>query len=245
MVENGAVYVIRRDAREVRLERGQCVRIGRHASNDLVLDDVTVSRFHARVSWPAESPRPLVLDLASANGTSVDGAPVRAPVALEERSIIVVGDLRLQAELDDPALIPDDGLVCRLYTDLQAQRLQGGLGADRTLADLLLDLERTRRTGTLTLRGVGAPAAVTVALGRIVDASFGSLVGLGALRALLARPPRGTYSFGPDIEPHECPLDLGARELLAGGAPATDRIGRVTGQARPLPRERATSGRPA
>ena len=45
--------------------------IGLHDSNDLVVEDPTVSRFHCEVSMDGGGPR--VRDLESRNGTVVDG----------------------------------------------------------------------------------------------------------------------------------------------------------------------------
>src|SRR2546423_2945358 len=48
--------------------------IGSHASNDLVIDDPTVSRFHCEIRIDANGTR--VHDLDSRNGTVLDGVPV-------------------------------------------------------------------------------------------------------------------------------------------------------------------------
>mgnify|MGYP006335709337 FL=1 len=50
--------------------------IGRATSNDVVLDDPTVSNHHARLAWAGASL--LVEDLSSENGTFVDGQRVKA-----------------------------------------------------------------------------------------------------------------------------------------------------------------------
>jgi DNA-binding NtrC family response regulator len=68
---------------------GDVCRIGSHPSNDLVLRDPTVSRFHCRISREAGGWR--VVDTDSKNGTRLDG--VRVLVAeLEAESLIAVGD---------------------------------------------------------------------------------------------------------------------------------------------------------
>lgn len=70
-------YALRAAGAKAVLVRGGRVRIGRHSTNDLVIDHPTVSRFHARLTWPEELQRPLVEDLGSANGTSLgDQAPL-------------------------------------------------------------------------------------------------------------------------------------------------------------------------
>jgi hypothetical protein len=58
--------------------RGRRVVLGRQDDCDIVLDDPSVSRHHAAISV---RPSGLVLeDLGSANGTQVNGRPIRPPV---------------------------------------------------------------------------------------------------------------------------------------------------------------------
>ncbi|WP_346660349.1 sigma 54-interacting transcriptional regulator [Nannocystis sp. RBIL2] len=70
--------------------------IGAHRSNDLVLDDSTVSRFHCEVV--AEAGELRVLDLQSRNGTVLDGVQVRDARA-RAGSVVRLGKSALQLEL--------------------------------------------------------------------------------------------------------------------------------------------------
>jgi hypothetical protein len=68
-------------------------RIGRERDNDLVLTDPKVSRYHARIElvegqWT-------ILDLGSANGTSVNDQPITDPHPLASDDRIIVGDTEL------------------------------------------------------------------------------------------------------------------------------------------------------
>ncbi len=82
-------------------------RIGKSHDNDLVLDDVTVSRTHCEIV--RESRGYLLRDLGSTNGTLLDGAEVRE-VYLKPGAIITVGTVELKvrpfAERID--LLPSD-----------------------------------------------------------------------------------------------------------------------------------------
>ena len=91
--------------RSVVLE-GDVLRIGSHSSNDLVLEDPRVSRFHCRLSrtdagWT-------VIDSGSLNGTGVEGVRVRdadlpLPCHLElGTSVVRVRELRPQAVAEIP-----------------------------------------------------------------------------------------------------------------------------------------------
>ncbi len=77
--------------------RGSAHRIGRVPENELVLGGPTVSRRHATIVWAPESERPTIEDLASANGTFVDGEPVKvgAPRPLADGAVVDIGEHRL------------------------------------------------------------------------------------------------------------------------------------------------------
>src|SRR5271156_4915590 len=65
--------------REYQLD-SQSITIGSHRSNDVVIDDTTVSRRHATIT--RKSGRFELADLGSTNGTFVNGARMRAPILL-------------------------------------------------------------------------------------------------------------------------------------------------------------------
>jgi pSer/pThr/pTyr-binding forkhead associated (FHA) protein len=85
--------------------------IGRVGDCDLVLDDPKVSRHHAAIS-PGMGPTRLLHDLGSANGTLVNGSPVKPTVgftAAGERiaeinggEVLQFGDSIVLATLADP-----------------------------------------------------------------------------------------------------------------------------------------------
>jgi transcriptional regulator with GAF, ATPase, and Fis domain len=68
---------------------GDIYRIGSHASNDLVLEDKTISRFHCRIAREGQAWR--ITDTGSTNGTRLDGVRVLA-AELEKESVISLGD---------------------------------------------------------------------------------------------------------------------------------------------------------
>ena len=78
-----------KDAAETLVFDGDVCRIGSHASNDLVLDDKTISRFHCRIVREGNAWR--ITDAGSKNGTRVDGVKVIA-AELEKESVLVLGD---------------------------------------------------------------------------------------------------------------------------------------------------------
>jgi hypothetical protein len=81
------------------------LRIGRAADNNLVLDDASVSRYHARIykrsgSWYID-------DLNSSHGTTVNGKKVDEPLELKPSDIIMLSDVKLY--FDGRAIITEKG----------------------------------------------------------------------------------------------------------------------------------------
>ena len=72
-----------------RLERG-VTNLGRDSANDIIIEDLRVSRFHLRLLGDGESHR--VEDLDSVNGTRVNGDLANAEKALEPGDVISLGE---------------------------------------------------------------------------------------------------------------------------------------------------------
>jgi DNA-binding NtrC family response regulator len=117
------------DAPTTRTFDGDVCRVGSHPSNDLALDDRTVSRFHCRISrGPAGEW--LITDTGSTNGTRVDGVKIMA-AELGSDAVIVVGDtelwvqpasrrlVRVPASARFGALVGDSAVMQRLYAVLE------------------------------------------------------------------------------------------------------------------------------
>ena len=67
--------------------------IGRDPKNDLVIDDSSISRFHAEIRDLAD--RIQILDLGSTNGIKINGALVQSQ-ALMSRDVIHIGDIMFE-----------------------------------------------------------------------------------------------------------------------------------------------------
>ncbi|HEY8077826.1 MAG TPA: FHA domain-containing protein, partial [Labilithrix sp.] len=78
---------------QVRTFEGDICRVGSHPSNDLVLDDPTISRFHCRLAREHGVWR--VVDTGSRNGTRLGGVKVLS-AELEGPSILTVGDSQIR-----------------------------------------------------------------------------------------------------------------------------------------------------
>src|SRR5271163_1850284 len=88
-------------AREYSLNK-PTLAVGSHPSNDVVLDDTTVSRRHATITRKATGGYELE-DLGSTNGTYVNGRQLRKPTALTRGDEIKFGSVRVSF---DPSSAP-------------------------------------------------------------------------------------------------------------------------------------------
>ncbi len=73
---------------------GGRVRVGRQPDNDLVVSDLSVSRFHAEI-YRDDQGRLVYEDLGSGNGSFVDGQPVAGAVVLDAGVFVELGRHRL------------------------------------------------------------------------------------------------------------------------------------------------------
>ena len=83
------------DSGETLVFDGEVCRIGSHASNDLVLEDKTISRFHCRIAREGSAWR--ITDTGSRNGTRLDGVKVHA-AELEKESVLVLGESAIRVK---------------------------------------------------------------------------------------------------------------------------------------------------
>ncbi|MEE2711958.1 MAG: FHA domain-containing protein [Planctomycetota bacterium] len=79
---------------------GDAVVIGRGQDAQLVLQDKSISRFHARLEQDGASWQ--VTDLGSSNGTFVNDVRITSPAALEEGDELRLGSVRTQFEVAAP-----------------------------------------------------------------------------------------------------------------------------------------------
>jgi pSer/pThr/pTyr-binding forkhead associated (FHA) protein len=193
-----------------RLAPGGRSVLGRAPAADVVVAHPSVSRLHARIIWPEGRARPFVEDLESQNGVLIDGRRIANVAELRDGTELGLGSMELTVELVErhvPAIIDDEtsrALRVRLFSE-SGPELEGALVDRRGLQDLLLDLERRRRTGTLTLAD---GSQLTLGGGRIVHARRDAREGMASLRSLLAATPPGPYSFTGEISIREAALDV-------------------------------------
>lgn len=94
------------------------VTIGRDESNVMVVDDASVSDFHAEIALEAE--RLYIVDLLSADGTFINEQRVNNRVELQAWDVIRLGDIEL--EVSDPNSCRPDDWALRAESDLLASQ---------------------------------------------------------------------------------------------------------------------------
>ncbi len=168
------------DLRQVRLEllgkdgvervfvsEAERTALGSHPSNDLVLDEPTVSRFHCELSSSAKGVR--IRDLGSTNGTFVDGVRVFDAI-LEDGSRIQLGSrtLRLSGQGTIQVPLPEVASFGELSGESEPMRrvfewlsriaasdatvlIEGETGTGKEGAAEALHLESARRDGPFVI----------------------------------------------------------------------------------------------
>jgi adenylate cyclase len=162
-------FVVHGEDRLVPLSGGK-VRLGRGADNDVVLSDVSVSRYHAEIR--RESDGWVLHDMKSTNGVEVNGVPVELAV-LQAGDRLGVGSFSLLLEAAEPATVrpvsepdlPDLGnaTIIRPLADFAAVKPEAG-DQDWTL----------RMFGFLTrlARELLVADSVDQVLARVLDLAF-------------------------------------------------------------------------
>lgn len=210
----------------LKLSPGQNLRIGRHATNELCLNDGTVSRFHCTIMWSRDDDRPSVVDHDSANGVELDGEFVEGKGWITGGNQLVVGNFTLALELSGTRetqqvsanntmsdfLVADDSDSVVLYTEKKKDQA-GRFSTAAELHDFCTETEGAGRTGTLTLRVAAVQAKVTFCVGKVMAATYGDAEGKDALKQIF-----GTrtclYQFKREIHPTEQQLDVSVKDFL-------------------------------
>ena len=87
--------------RPVELVPGEPVTLGRNDANTVHVIEPTLSRHHARLTWREDDDTWLVEDLQSANGTTLNDAPLTAPEPLRDGDRLCFGEVSAVFFADD------------------------------------------------------------------------------------------------------------------------------------------------
>jgi ABC transport system ATP-binding/permease protein len=147
--------------------RGDTLRIGRDAGNDLLLDDPNVSRQHAEVRRTGDGAY-LIRDLSSRNGTRLNGRPVKSS-PMSPGDVIGIGPYRLVFD-GGTLLARDDRGAMRLDAD----RLVVRVGDRQILADVSVSIEPGELIAVIGESGAGKSTLLR-ALAGVSDPTTGEV----------------------------------------------------------------------
>lgn len=131
VLSKGSISVLEDSGKRIKL--GQRVRVGRDDSNDWVIEDLTVSRFHAEI-LATNSGGFYIVDLKSENGTFVNGKPVKRH-DLIPGDLISVGHVTRKFTLDGL-----EGTTNISGTEIVAEDISSQVGERILLQNLLSSL---------------------------------------------------------------------------------------------------------
>ncbi|MDF1667219.1 MAG: FHA domain-containing protein, partial [Planctomycetota bacterium] len=181
--------------------------VGRHESNDLVLPDNEVSRFHA--TFKVRGTTVNIEDLGSSNGVKINGER-RAQHRLSVNDEIQMGPYIFRVESDQER--PSRELKDSQSSAIPPNSYSGDL-SEVSLREALRSLQLQQKTGTLTLLHGSMAGHITLLAGMIHSAELGVLLGKEAVETMM------TYTEGHFIFRHEKPrgdtgLDLSVSDII-------------------------------
>jgi pSer/pThr/pTyr-binding forkhead associated (FHA) protein len=77
------------------LSSEEALTIGRLPDCELVIDDPSVSKHHARISWKSAASLAILEDLDSSNGTLLNNKKLAGPTVLKDNDLLSVGNVTL------------------------------------------------------------------------------------------------------------------------------------------------------
>jgi len=159
----------------------------------------SVSRRHAQVT--REGPAFTLADLGSANGTFLNGRPIKGPEPLAHDDVIGIGKVPfrfLVVEGSREELLsrfdPRTEETERTVSGLAASALFAGTFTGMQLATLARMIEQSRHSGVLRVEAAGRSGILRFREGVVVEASFPGGSGEEAARTILSLE-QGDYAF--------------------------------------------------
>jgi hypothetical protein len=204
--------IIRADGYSVVVIRpGRIFQIGRGKTNDLIINDSTVSRSHATISWDLDDKFPRICDNNSTSGTKVDEESISFRHLTGVHNI-KMGETTITLEYaDSEAQVPtqmqmaltqsshailvessnDDEVT--LFREYGSEDTTGTVNSNEELRSLLKELENRGRTGTLHLTS-DVDSWIVFAIGKVCRARCGAQRAEQALHTIVSLP-KAKYRF--------------------------------------------------
>jgi pSer/pThr/pTyr-binding forkhead associated (FHA) protein len=215
MKPNKSALIIVAAQKQYYLKQKQSLTVGRSRDNDIEIADRTVSRWHATFTWNEEFPT--ITDLDSTSGTYVDDCRINSAF-LSGSHTITLGETSLKARFCEKinpgvveSLTASDEVT--LLNERGSKDIRGYLTSNSAVHRLLVSLETSRRTGTLTIRSGLVKGEIIYGLGKIRYATCESKMGLPALHHL-ANLDSGSYHFSVNVNVGETDLYISATDYI-------------------------------
>jgi len=214
----------------VPLTEGVSVKVGRAATADVVVDDASLSRHHARFRLAGNQVE--VEDLDSSNGTVVRGAKIATTVELEVGDSVHLGEVLIviQRRSDTPddrrlpaaAATPSDELVGRIAASTISVLLLGETGVGKEVMAERIHAASPRRAAPLVKLNCAA-LSTTVLESELFGHERGAFTGAIRDKAGLIESADGGTLFLDEIG--EADLAVQAKLLRVLETRETQRIG--------------------
>jgi hypothetical protein len=189
--------------REFPLPPDLTIVIGRVNDADLLLLDEKISRKHAKIS--THGGRVMIEDLASRNGTFVNGVKITS-MELQEGDKIVVGSstIQLASVADVKARLPQPSVVPGIPSPAAASPLISGSIHEMPLPDLLQLFSSSRKSGVLTIRSNQGIGKIYLRDGHVYYAEIESNLQVKLYKAFyrMFRWTEGAFDLQPIGEHH-------------------------------------------
>jgi hypothetical protein len=218
---DGPVLIIEVESKKYFLRQGMSLTVGRSNNNDIILNDRTVSRSHALFRW--DSKFPLILDRGSTSGICVDDDYVsykhlQGVHSVKLGSVLIRADLA-KSEIECPtqleisnkfnrdAVLEDlnDSNEVTLFGERGSKDVVGYLADNEALKKLLIHLELSRRTGTLSITESSITGILKYGLGKIRSAKCGKRRNHAALQRICGFSG-GSFHFTINVDVGEANL---------------------------------------
>ncbi|MFC1848769.1 DUF4388 domain-containing protein [candidate division CSSED10-310 bacterium] len=208
-----------------RLNKHRTATVGREKYNDIILNNLLVSRQHALVTW--ENGEFIVKDLKSQNGTFVNDKRIEKEV-LQQGDVIKIGGFELHVQAVSQNAIEEMLFSERLRTSsketvkysVKGMKVsEDGFSGNLTslsLAEIVQIINQSLKNGRLTIfqeAEQGIHADIYFHDGEFVHAQFKKISGLEAVFAIL-RLKEGKFEFKNGVIAPEKTIHESAMKIL-------------------------------
>ncbi len=230
---DAGVYLVCYQTKTIRLQPNQHITIGREKYNDVVLNDLLVSRQHAEISWKKD--QFVIKDLKSRNGTYVNNKQITTK-GLTEGDVIKIGGyeftLRTATHMDVEQFLLREKVRMSTQQTLTGSDLglrfsdkgfSGSLAA-LSMEEIVQTLSQCLKTGVLTIKKpkeVEHSGFLYFENGEIVHGEMDGLDGLDAVLHII-NLNEGQFEFQNDIAPLSHTVEQSTISILLEAARKKD-----------------------